>query len=119
MIKQIFDDRDSATSFAGISGLVKQLLFCNFSVHKQPSIGVLIKRCSENMQQIDRSTLMPKCDFNKVAKHRCSLVNLLKHLWRATSVSSFQGDALQIIIPMKTLFKSCIFSFFHKVLLQL
>ena len=24
--------------------------------------------CSENMQQIYRKTLMPKCDFNKAAK---------------------------------------------------
>ena len=30
--------------------------------------GVSRKRCSENMQQICRRTLMPKCDFNKVAK---------------------------------------------------
>ena len=29
--------------------------------------GVLKKRCSENMQQIHRRTLIPKCDFNKVA----------------------------------------------------
>ena len=30
---------------------------------------VLRKRCSENMQQIyRRTTPMPKCDFNKVAK---------------------------------------------------
>ena len=35
---------------------------------KQPSRGVLIKTCSENMQQIYRRTPMPKCDFNKVAK---------------------------------------------------
>ena len=34
---------------------------------KQPSRGVLRKRCSENMQQIYRITPMPKCDFNKVA----------------------------------------------------
>ena len=27
-----------------------------------------IRRCSESMQQIYRRTLMPKCDFNKVAK---------------------------------------------------
>ena len=35
---------------------------------KQPTRGVLKKRCSENMQQICRRTPMPKCDFNKVAK---------------------------------------------------
>ena len=34
---------------------------------KQPSRGVLRKRCSENMQHIYRRTPMPKCDFNKVA----------------------------------------------------
>ena len=39
-----------------------------FSTQKQPSRGVFIKRCSENMQQIYRRTPTPKCDFNKVAK---------------------------------------------------
>ena len=34
---------------------------------KEPSKGVLRKKCSENMQQIYRSILTPKCDFNKVA----------------------------------------------------
>ena len=33
---------------------------------KQPSRGVLSKRCSENKQQIYRKAPMPKCDFNKV-----------------------------------------------------
>ena len=37
-------------------------------IEKQPSRGVLMKRCSENVQQIYRRTPMPKCDFNKVAK---------------------------------------------------
>ena len=32
------------------------------------SRGVLIERCSENMQQIYRRTPMQKRDFNKVAK---------------------------------------------------
>ena len=40
-----------------------------FKDQKQPPIGVLRKRCSENMQQIYRRTPMPKCDFNKVALH--------------------------------------------------
>ena len=35
---------------------------------KLSSIGVLINRCSENMQHIFRRTPMPKGDFNKVAK---------------------------------------------------
>ena len=34
---------------------------------KQPSIGVLIKRCSENVQEVYKKTPMLKCDFNKVA----------------------------------------------------
>ena len=62
---------------------------------------VLLKRCSENMQQIYRRTLMSKCDVNKVATqfywnrtawvqsnfikialwHGCSPVNLL-HIFR-------------------------------------
>ena len=33
---------------------------------KQPTRGVLKKRCSENLQQIYRRTPMPKCDFSKV-----------------------------------------------------
>ena len=32
---------------------------------KQPSRGIIWKRCSENMQQIYRRTPVPKCDFNK------------------------------------------------------
>ena len=34
---------------------------------KQPSRGVLRKRCSEDMQRIYRRTPMPKCDFNEIA----------------------------------------------------
>ena len=36
-------------------------------IEKQPPRGVFKKRRSENMQQIYSRTLMPKCDFNKVA----------------------------------------------------
>ena len=32
-------------------------------IQKQPSIGVLIKRYSENMQQVYRTTPMLKCDL--------------------------------------------------------
>ena len=39
------------------------------NILKQPE-GVLIKRCSENMQRIYRRTPMPKCNFNKDAKQR-------------------------------------------------
>ena len=37
-----------------------------FDHQKQPFRGVLMKRSSENMQQIYRRTPMSKCDFNKV-----------------------------------------------------
>ena len=55
---------------------------------KQPSRGVLMKRCSDNMQQIYRRTPM-KCNLNKVENnfieiallHGCSFVNLL-HIFR-------------------------------------
>ena len=48
---------------------------------KQPSRGVLKKRCFENMQQVYWKTLMPKCDdFNKVA---------LQLYWNRTSAWVF------------------------------
>ena len=52
---------------------------CKFQ--KQPPRGVPRKSCFENMQQIYRRTPMPKCDFNKVARHGSSPVNLL-HIFR-------------------------------------
>ena len=38
-----------------------------FEVQKQPSRGVLRKRCSESVHQIYWRTPMPKCDLNKIA----------------------------------------------------
>ena len=38
------------------------------TVQKQPSIGVHIKRCTENMQQVHRRITMQRCDFTKVTK---------------------------------------------------
>ena len=35
---------------------------------KQPSKGILKKRCSGNMKQIYRRTPMPKSNFNRIAK---------------------------------------------------
>ena len=63
--------RDIASSFEKEEYILGVLI--DFSkafdhVKKQPSRGVLKKRCSENMQQIYRKTPMLKCDFNKVAK---------------------------------------------------
>ena len=37
-------------------------------LQKQLRRGVLIKRCSENLQQIYRKTPISKCDFNKIGK---------------------------------------------------
>ena len=37
------------------------------SEKSEPFIGVLRKKCSENMHQVYRRTTMQKCDFNKVA----------------------------------------------------
>ena len=55
---------------------------------KQSSRGALIKKCSQNMQQIYRKTPMPKCDFNKVRnfieitlRRGCFPVNFL-HIFR-------------------------------------
>ena len=50
------------------------------STQKQPFRGVLIKKCSENMQQIYRKTLMLKCDLSKVVKQL---------YWNHTSVRAF------------------------------
>ena len=68
------------------------------TLQKQPSRGVLKKRCSENMQQIYRRTPMPKCDFNKLLCnfietalwHGCSPVNLL-HIFTAPFPKSTSG----------------------------
>ena len=46
---------------------------------KQPFAGVLSKQYSENLQQIYRRTLMPKCYFNKVAKQHGLASVLLLH----------------------------------------
>ena len=39
------------------------------AIQKQPPRAFPRKSCCENMQQLYRRTPMPKCDFNKVAKH--------------------------------------------------
>ena len=54
------------------------LSFLKFHFQKQPSRGVLRKRCSENMRQIYRRTPMPKCNFIEITlRYGCSPVNLL------------------------------------------
>ena len=78
-------------------------------VQKQPFIGVLKKKCSENMHQIYRRMPMPQCDFSKVACnfteivlwHGCSPVNLL-HISRTPFPKNNSGWLL-LYVDMKTL----------------
>ena len=72
---------------------------CVFVVQKQPSIGVLKKRCSENIQQNYRRTPMSKRDFNNAAKqlrHRCSPVNLL-HIFRTPLLKNTYARLLLVV----------------------
>ena len=62
-------------------------------IQKQPSVGVLMKRCSENMQQIYRRIAMSKCDFNKV---------VLELYWNRTSVWVFSSG--QVLYILRTTF---------------
>ena len=55
-------------TFLSLVFKVVENLQCILKDQKEPSRGVLQKRCSENMQQIYRRTAIPKCDFKKVAK---------------------------------------------------
>ena len=57
---------------------------------RQPSTGVLSKRCSESMQQIHRRTPMPKLLYNFIEialRHGCSPVNL-QHIFRTPFTKS-------------------------------
>ena len=77
---------------------------------KQPFRGVLRKRCSENMQQIYRRTLMSKCDFTKrrskahkqrpegIFKKRCT--ENMQQIYRRTPISKcdFSKLAKQLFI---------------------
>ena len=68
---------------------------------KQPSRGVLRKRCSENTRQIYWRKPMLKCDFNKVALHGCSPVNLL-HIFRTPFPKNTSGQLLQPLFIIET-----------------
>ena len=78
---------------------------------KQAFIGVHIKRCSANMQQIYRRPPMPKCDFDKVTlynfieiilRHKCSPVNS-QHIFRAPFPKNTSGWRLLYIDFILTL----------------
>ena len=68
---------------------------------KHPFRGVLIKRCSENMQQIYKRTPMPKCDSNFIEitlRDVCSPVNLLYVVFRTPfSKNTSRGLLLQCL----------------------
>ena len=68
---------------------------------EQPSRDVLMKRYSENMQQIYRRTSIPKCNFNKVAikialRHGCSPVNVL-HIFGTLFTKNISKKLLLIL----------------------
>ena len=76
-------------------------LTIHFKLQKQPSRGVLRKRCSENMQQIYRRTpfrsaISIKLLYNFIEiglQHGCSPVNLL-HIFRTSFPSNTLGRLL-------------------------
>ena len=64
---------------------------------KHPFRGVLIKRCSENMQQIYKRTPIPKCDSNFIEitlRDVCSPVNLLYVVFRTPFSKNSSGGLL-------------------------
>ena len=72
---------EEKTEKSGIQGKLREIfgtMVKTFQLPRQLSRGVLKKRCSENMQQIYRGALMPKCDFNKVAFHFYSNYTFLR-----------------------------------------
>ena len=69
-----------------------------FNLQKQPSIGVLRKRCSENMQQLysSRSVISVKLQTNFIEialRHGCSPVNLL-HIFEIALFKNTSGRLL-------------------------
>ena len=70
-------------------------------VQKQPSRGVLRKRCPENMQQMYRKTPMPKCDFNKVVLQQWLLLMVIQQ----NLIISYKNQ-LDINIIMKIIKKA-------------
>ena len=64
---------------------------------KHPFRGVLIKRCSDNMQQIYKRTPIPKCDSNFIEitlRDVCSPVNLLYVVFRTPFSKNSSGGLL-------------------------
>ena len=74
-------------------------------LQKQPSRGILRKRCSENMEQIYMRTTVPMFDFNKLAtqlfefayRHGCPPVNLLHNFWTSFPKNTSEGLLLLLV----------------------
>ena len=67
-VSQTFRSSSAETSFASVHVSDTTCFDEYYLFRSSRSESVLIKRCSEDMQQIYRRTPMPKCDLNKVAK---------------------------------------------------
>ena len=81
------------------------LLHVALYFQKQSPRCVLSKRCSKNMQQIYRKTLLLKCDLNLQSnfieitlRHRCSPVNLL-HIFKTPFSKNTSGWLLLYFNP--------------------
>ena len=86
---------------------------------KQPSRGVLRKRCSESMQQIYRRAPLLECDFNKVAEgtllklHFGMGVLLLLHDWYGWLVYILASSHPRILTFLYPCLYSCILGFLY------
>ena len=93
--------------------LLYQIIFQQLRCYEQkkPSIGILIRRCSENMQQICRKqrcrrviSIKLLCNFIEITlRHGCSPVNLL-HIFRTALRKNTYGGLLRYGV---TLVKKC------------
>ena len=89
-----------------------KVLNAPLDMQKQPFMGVLRKRCSENIQQIYWKTPIPKCGISKFpgqlywnrTSHGCSPVNLL-HIFRKRFPKNIYGGLLLDMLGGKGLLK--------------
>ena len=98
-------------SFSFTTSLLLVLVLYMKHFQKQPSRGDLRKRCSENMHQVSRRTLIAKCNFTKVAKHGCSLVHFL-HVFRTPFPRNTSGRLLLQFDHFEQRLQSCLVSYF-------
>ena len=104
----LFSKEVSVENFLSQKYLPQKFLVATF-FQKQPSRGVHIKRCSENMQQIYRRTPM-----TGAIRHGCSLVNLLHICCILATDYQMPGGTTVFVWTLKKCFQ--IFSHFRKTL---